>query len=292
MRKTKKKTAGIALVGLLVVTIIAGTFAYWNQTSTIENPFDTGKSGSITKEDFIPGDGDDWQPGVEVNKDVFVQNTGDQDLIVRVRLDEKWVRKSTASATPGVEYKTIAAPYTTNQVDANDGLTAADASVVGKTLANPTKWISGGDGWYYYSDNLKGGITTEKWLDAVELLNDADMGKMEIHKYVSVTGGTDESLWVWVEYDAAGTGAEMPAYLDGSGVPCLKDAVGAQKVLHNKVETAYAKAGGVDLLGYSQSDYTLTVTTQTVQATKEAIDAMFGGGTTFTAPAGSSWVLK
>ena len=292
MKNAKKKAPLIALVGLLVVTIVAGTFAYWNQTSTIENPFDTGKSGSLTKEDFVPGDGDDWQPGVEINKDVFVKNTGDQDLIVRVRLDEKWARKSTASVTPGAVYKTVAAPYTTNQVNATDGLTAADGSVVNKTLANPTKWISGGDGWYYYVDNLKGGITTEKWLDAVELLNDADMGKMEIRKYVSVSDDANEALWVWVEYDAAATGEEMPSYLDASGQPCLKTDTDAQKVLHNKVETSYEKAGGVDLLGYSQSDYTLTVTTQTIQATQEALDAVFGGGTPFTIPSGMSWVLK
>ena len=291
MSGTRKKTTVIALVGLMVLAFVAGTFAYWNQTSTIENPFDTGKNGSITREDFNPDDGNDWQPGAEINKDVFVKNTGDQDLIVRVRLDEKWARKSTASVTPGAEYKNISAPYTTNQADALDGLTAADGSVVGKTLANPTKWLSGAGGWYYYSDNLKGGVTTEKWLDAVELLNDADMGKMEVRKYVSVTNSADESLWVWVEYDASGTGEEMPAYLNASGQPCLKTDAGAQKVLHNKAEILYEKTGGVELLGYSQSDYTLTITTQTVQATQEAVDAVFGGGTAFATPDGTSWVL-
>ena len=74
MRKNKK-IAGVA--GLAAIMVIGGTFAYFNQTMTVTNPFDTGKYDTNVTEDFKPEDGDNWEPGAEVNKDVTVKNTGD-----------------------------------------------------------------------------------------------------------------------------------------------------------------------------------------------------------------------
>jgi len=271
-----KKGQMIALAGLLVLALIGGVYAYWNQTSSIDNPFDTGRYGSTVREDFSPEDGENWQPGVTVDKVVQAVNTGDVDLIVRARLDEIWTRKG--ETTP---YKDSGATtggynvYATSQADPDDGLTAADGSVVTKGFSSSANWIDGGDGWYYYKVNLEGGQTSDAWLESVTLLHNADMGRMETRKYVSVTDHPDESTWVWVEY----TGT-MPAY------------IGTDKVLHNKTETTYVQSGGSELLGYSHSDYTLTVTVQTVQATQAALDAVFGGGSAFTHPTGTTWDVK
>ena len=282
---------GVALASLLAVALIASTFAYWNQTSSIENPFDTGTYGSTVKEDFKPSDGENWQPGVEINKDVVAVNTGDQDIIVRVRLDETWARSATSSVTPGQVYKDSIANnynvYTTAQANATDGLTALDGSVVTKNFATSANWIQGAGGWYYYRVNLAGGQTSDRWLDSVELLNDADMGNMQTKYYVTTSTGANEATWVWVEY----TGS-MPAYLNALGQPSAANAPGAQPVLHNKAETTYVTQGGVNLIGYSESDYTLTVTVESVQPTQEALDAVFGGGSSFAAPAGTAWTLK
>ncbi|MCL1895353.1 MAG: BsaA family SipW-dependent biofilm matrix protein [Clostridiales bacterium] len=269
--KGKKKGRLIALAGFLALAVLGGTYAYWSQTSQVDNPFDTGQYGSTIREDFSPADGENWQPGVTVDKAVKAVNTGDVDLIVRARLDEKWVYKGQSAP-----YKDSAAAvggynvYATSQNNATDGLTALDGSVVTKTFSSSTKWIPGGDGWYYYTVNLKGGESSEAWLSAVTLLSDADMGDIVTKKYVSVSADANEASWVWVEY----TG-DMPKY------------IGADKVLHNKTETSYASGR----MGYSQSDYTLTVTVQTVQATAEAVNDAFGGGSAF-ALAGTSWTLK
>ena len=293
MSNKKRKAPLIALAGLLVVVVIGGIFAYWNQSSVIENPFDTGKYGSTVKEDFVPDDGKNWQPGADVNKDVYAVNTGETDLIVRAKLDEKWTRMTGAGITdPGVTYKDnltdIYDVYSTDQKDPDDGLTANDGSVVIKKFSNSTNWIDGGDGWYYYALNLEGGQTSDKWLDSVELLNNADMGKMLTKQYVSYSDDADEANWDWFEYSG-----DMPAYIiNGTGVACDKGDTDAMKVLHNKVETAYEQDAGTMLYGYSLSDYVLTVTVETVQATQEAIDVMFGGGSTFTPPTGSAWTLK
>ena len=248
----------MTICGIAAVALLAGSFAYWNQTHTVENPFNTGEKYATTViENFNPGDGEDWQPGVEVDKAVQVANTGDQDVIIRVKMDEKWARA-------GVTYKELTATtdkdkvYVSNQAVADDGLTAADDSVVTKKLSTSTNWIKGSDGWYYYKVNLKEGQTTDQWLQSVELLNNVDLGVQEVKKYI--TSDTAVATATWEEY----TG-KMPS-----------KTAGGNPVLHNKTELVYKQAGGQDLLGYVDSDYTLSITTQTVQATKEAVIATFG----------------
>ena len=278
-----KKRNTLALIGLLVVLAVGTTFAYWNQTATIDNPFDTNKYGSTIVEDFKPSDGEDWQPGMEVNKDVFVKNEGTTDLIVRAKLDETWTRKSDNDP-----YKTNSAKdnsvYNLDQKDPTDGLTALDQTVVNKTFKGSANWIKGSDGWYYYKENLAGGATTDQWLDAVELKDDADMGKMVTTLYVTTDKDvTDNTTW----YTYTG---KMPSYINGNGEGCEENASGAKPVTHNKSVTTYEG----DKYGYSNSDYVLTVTVQTVQATQEAVNFMFAGSkdTTFNAPTGCAWILR
>ncbi len=280
----RRKASVIATCCIIAMAVIGGSFAYWNYMSEIKNPFDTQKYGSTVTENFSPADGENWQPGAEVNKDVTAVNTGDVDIIVRARLDETWTYKGEAvayknSADPGTGYDA----YTVNQADASDGLTAADKSVVTKNFSGSANWIAAADGWYYYKVNLAGGATSDKWLDSVELIDDLDVGNLVTKYYVSASNDPDPSLWVWYEY--AGS---MPSYIDAAGNPCAAGDVGAQKVLHNKADTGY---GTPAQKGYSDSNYELKLTVQTVQATQEALDAVFGGGVHFAAPAGTSWTL-
>ena len=274
-RKSKKVMGAIS--ALAAVALIAGSFAYWNQTHTVENPFNTGeKYSSTVTEDFNPEEGEDWQPGVKVEKKVGVVNTGDQDLIIRIKLDEKWVRVGETNP-----YKELKAEvdgnkiYNANQAVADDGLVVADDSVVLKHLSNSTKWINGGDGWWYYTVNLKEGETSDNWLEDVELHDELDVGAQEVKKYVTSDAVINAST-AWQEY----TG-KMPTK------------IGSNPVLHNKTETVYKKDGaGKDLLGYIHSNYTLSITTQTVQATKEAVMASFGKTDAEITALGVSWDYK
>lgn len=85
-----KKIVGV--LGLASVALVGGTFAYFTQTATIDNPFDTARYSTLVTEDFVPEDGEKWQPGAEVNKDLYVQNTGDRDVVVRVKFEDFWYR--------------------------------------------------------------------------------------------------------------------------------------------------------------------------------------------------------
>lgn len=265
MRKNKK-IAGVA--GLAAIMTIGGTFAYFNQTMTVNNPFDTGKYDTTVTEDFKPEDGENWEPGAEVNKDVAVKNTGDYDVLVRVKFDEKWVNKEDGSIVK--ENKEM--DDTTNQVDATDGLIAADGSVVTKKL-DKTNWVyNADDGYWYYNQNLKARTDTGKFLDSVQLLEDADMGNYIVTNYYTTAepkpaenvigdASADPSA-CWVPY----TG-NVP---DGA--------------THNMVVTKQDP----EAPGYGNADYTLTITAQTVQATDAAMKGAFGLAS---APAGCTWNL-
>lgn len=263
MRKNKK-IAGVA--GLAAIMVIGGTFAYFNQTMTVTNPFDTGKYDTNVTEDFKPEDGDNWEPGAEVNKDVTVKNTGDYDVLVRVKLTEKWVNKTTSNT---VAENTTGLKGDASQVDAKDGLTTGDYSVVEKTL-NENDWVyNNADGYWYYKTNLKAKTDTGKFLDAVKLREDADMGKYTVTNYY--TEADDKPGEGAIGNDPAN---QWVAYT--GNVP--KDAKHSMAVT-----TLDPKASG-----YANSDYTLTITAQTVQATDAAMKDAFG---LTEQPTGCNWNL-
>lgn len=250
MRKNRK-IAGAA--GLAAIMLIGGTFAYFNQTMKVENPFDTGKYDTAVTEDFKPNEGEKWEPGAEVNKDVTVKNTGDYDVLVRVKFDEKWVNKDT-----GVTVKeNTSMDDATAQDNATDGLVEKDGSVVVKTL-NKDKWTyNQADGYWYYKSNLAAGADTGIFLDAVKLLEDADMGNYTVTNYYTTAAdkpaedaiGNDPATQ-WVSYNG-----KMPG-----------------NATHNMVLTKQDP----DKTGYGNADYTLTITAQTVQATDAAMKDAFG----------------
>lgn len=261
-----KKIAGVA--GLAAIMAVGGTFAYFNQTMTVTNPFDTGKYDTTITEDFKPGDGEKWEPGAEVDKDVTVKNTGDYDVLVRVKFDEKWVNKENkniAKENQGMDDSTY-------QKDATDGLTEADGSVVAKKL-DKTNWVyNEDDGYWYYNQNLTAGTDTGKFLDSVKLLEDADMGSYIVTNYYTtkeikpaetvIGDENSDPSTCWVPY----TG-EVP-----------------KNATHNMVVTKQ----NPEKPGYGNADYTLTITAQTVQATEVAMKDTFKLDS---APTGCTWNL-
>lgn len=283
-----RKTSIIALVALLVVALVGSTVAYWTQTSTIDNPFETGKQyGSTIVEKFTPKDGEDWLPGVQVEKEVSVSNDGDTDILVRAKLTETWKYKGANDFYSNLVGKD---PYTVYQAgDENgktDGKTAGDKSVVVKNIATNGKWTAADeDGWCYYTENLTKGQKTAEWLKSVMLSKDTDMGAPMTTFYVAV----DANGETW--YELAGNLDKAPKYVTingGVATAANKDDTGAQPVTYGKHEIKI----NPNAKGYSDSEYVLTVTVQTVQATQEAVDATFGGGSTFTAPQGCKWKLR
>lgn len=79
MTAMRKKSVQMVLAIILVAAIIlAGTFAWFNFTQNAINEFNGFTNPDVNLHD------DFWEP----NKDVYVENSGQQPLYVRVRLDE------------------------------------------------------------------------------------------------------------------------------------------------------------------------------------------------------------
>lgn len=298
-----KKILGIA--ALAAVAAVGGSFAYFNQTMTAENPFNTGKYETTMVEDFNPKDGENWEPGAKVTKEVKVENLGNQPVVVRVRLDETWSRGEGAdkkdfkiingkdkAATESDAQKIIKV----NQENPTDGLCEKDDTVVGKELNlkgadGKDLWIYGGDGWYYYADVLPGvteenqTVTTEAFLKSVTLAKDLDLG-VEERSYT---------------YNVTRTNSTKPEGKEDTGdVPksCMKDgevdleALAAELgIKKGDTLTTKVKAGTKAGTGYSSADYVLTITSQTVQATKDAVTDVFkvNETTPWTQPGGLNW---
>lgn len=264
-----KKT--IAIAGITAIMVIGGTWAYFSQSSTINNPFSTGKYSNIVVEDFKPEDGKNWQPGATVNKDIEVQNTGDYDLLVRVKFDENWYDKNSMNARKTLD----GVNADTYQESATDGEITNDKSVVAKTLANADKWVYNA-GYWYYKTNLLKGTSTEKFLDSVTLLEDADMGKYEVKTYYTAADTAPDAS----NPDNFGTSESEEGskwiYYTGKMPETAKHSIAI-----TEQETGKA--------GYSNADYVLTITVETVQATEDAVKGVFG---LTSAPTDCTWEYR
>ena len=252
MKKSKKVKAA---VGLLALTMVVGTLAYFSKTMSIDNPFSTKKYGGETVEKFTPEN--NWEPGGQVTKEVQAKNTGDYDLWVRVKFDEKWERTVDDTKTTIFESSSVDKDNNTKNskffpTSADNAIT--DGSSVYKNLAGVTdgSWIDGQDGYFYYKETLKKDQTTSKLLDYVTLCKDANMGEYTVSemKYALVNENTTADQLKDEDYTL-------------SSAP---DTIPKGKVLYQKkvISLDSAKAG---LAG---ANYTLTITTELVQATAEA----------------------
>lgn len=277
-----KKKGIIAAAGLAAVALVGGTFAYFTQSTTIDNPFNTGIYKTVVTEDFNPEDGDNWKPGAEVNKDVYVQNTGDQPVVVRVKFEEKWTRKG--EDKPFKENNQGVTPLLVYQKDPFDGKVDGDDTVVEKKFNDIGSFTDGHhwselqhDAWFYYNTVLLPGEITPKLLDSVTLSKEVDLGhyKSKVY-YIKGFKGTppdfDTTKWnFYNEFDGkiSTVTAEMM-----KGIKSKAGDIGEDMSLF----TTVIVEPDSDALGYSDADYVLSITIETVQATDQAVlDTFFGG---------------
>ena len=149
MKKMSKKAT--ALAGLGVLAVVGGTFAYYNETVSLENPLTTGHYDNELIEDYTPPT-DDLKPGATIDKVVGAKNTGDYPVMVRIKMDEVWREKDadgnnqdiiSHDSTEGDGFAAIAIgtedvgygnEFDADQADDTDGLVEGDESVVRKNL--------------------------------------------------------------------------------------------------------------------------------------------------------------
>ena len=97
----KRRAFVLSAAVLLFAGMLGGSFAYWSQTLQAVNEFKPGRYQTRIAEQFTPPT--DWQPGVAVNKDVRVANTGTVPVFVKLVLNQKWIRTETVYDADGRE---------------------------------------------------------------------------------------------------------------------------------------------------------------------------------------------
>ena len=267
-----KKKHIAALAGIAAVFAVGGSLAYFNQDLEAVNVLKSGDFDTEIVEEFRPEDGKDWKPGTTVNKDFAVKNSGDVPMVVRVSFQETWEKDDGAYVTIDTTEKEEGHGEADNkfesvwQEEPTDGLTDKDDSVVEKTLNLGKEWVYS-DGYYYYTKTLPAGATTEYLLDDVTLSKDADLGKITVVKKYSTNPDKTVPEEDWIPFPA-----------DEAGNPISESELSRQ--LKEDGKTLYHMRSDIvtdeNFRGYSDAAYNMTIKAHTVQATEDAVKAVFG----------------
>jgi predicted ribosomally synthesized peptide with SipW-like signal peptide len=128
-------TAAFALISLLVV---GATLAWFTAHDAKRNTLRTANTGfSVEAQDVFTPPAMPLDPGVEVDKRVGAQNTGEEPAFVRLMVLPTVVAADSATLLPA---------SLGNEVELTD--------------LNTADWIYGGDGYFYYKYVLQPGVTT------------------------------------------------------------------------------------------------------------------------------------
>lgn len=139
----KKKLSLLVVSGVLVTTIVGGSLAWFTSKDTKLNYFSTGSIKHEIVEVFEEdGLAKNLLPGDEVNKDVWINNTGKSDALLRVKVIPQWVNKL-GEVDNLLDTNLI-------ELDFADGVQKSLESGIG----NDTNWILGNDGYFYYTSIL------------------------------------------------------------------------------------------------------------------------------------------
>lgn len=303
------KKAG--LVGVTAVALVGGTWAYYTGSLSLENPLDTGHYDNVLVEDYTPPT-EVVKPGAEITKEVGVKNTGDYPVMVRIKMDESWDRgendniiklSSKDNEFLSIEYDKDTGAYLATQAkhdDApegtnpdTDGITDGDYTVVAKTL-NLKRWVyNEKDGYWYFNGVLGKGENSGNLMEKINIATNIDLGYYEVKDYYYIGAKDTDKFAIadnaWIPYTVVKEHDKVTDILiDNVSVTDMnedgvKDAIdmamalkiGEEQKLFRKNETVLSETNQ----GYADANYTLTITSEFVQATSDAVlDAWQSGG--------------
>jgi alternate signal-mediated exported protein len=241
MTNLKRKAPIIGAIALIFAVVIGGTFAYFSQESAVDNYLTARAYDSTLEENFTPPEDGNFTPGVEVDKQVYVTNSGDVGMLVRITYEEYWdsvLNGSLLLADP------VAGYYNGD----------TDASSLVKKATTSTLWTYGGDGWYYYLAELAPGTSTENFINSIML------------KASSMSTTTTYDVRYW-----DGTSEVTTTGLDLAAKNALVASITTPSYLISVVSNQNTSS--------PTGNYQLTIKAQTVQAISDAADIWAGSAT-------------
>ena len=284
MRKNKKAFMGLA--ALAAVAVIGGTWAYWNQDLSAVNEFETGKYDTDITETFTPPAPGEWVPGVEVEKKVTVTNKGDVKLAALATVNQVWVRTEdvidTDDEKEGEPIPPKAGEYFDLMFQNGDAMEYASIVSWGSEVValESVKDAAAGMGITATVSGLDDTAAAGKWV-MVNAMNTKDTDGKETNS--DGKGFSDVQFIYNGIVEAEGTDGKdaTPLLLEGATLnKAINTTITAKKTTTSvddngntvtRTETTKNAA-----FGYDSAKYTMTINATTVQATKSAIEDIFG----------------
>lgn len=244
------------LAGLAMLCCVSGVFAYWTQELTAHNEFKTAKYDTRLEEKFISPD--DWLPGVQINKDVWVENKGSIPVFAKLVINQEWIRQQ--------------------------NVTDLDGNVIAPAAGEAFPLIFDTGDSNEYAAQIS-------WGKQVVLLGS---GRADtVHLTLPVVDSIQDAAgkWLLVDEQPNQNGNYILYYIgiidENGSSPLVVDAVTMnpkiQAAILGKVTNYDATAGKWittakrnDSYDYECAKYTMLVTATTVQATADAVQTVFG----------------
>lgn len=211
---TRKKAAGAISIVAVIALLLTGTFAWYNFSQEAKNEF----TGPFVREVLLHDDFDEeaaaeWDEYQTINKDVYVENTGNTAVYVRVKLTENMTFTYADETTQEMYADQVNSSF--SGVVADDQYATWDLGVV-MTMTDwieadkPTGafWVLDTDGWAYWAEMLGAEENTELLLDSVTLSNPPN----ELFDYsidVQLEAVSDYHLYYWYEGGTVEDGYEI-----------------------------------------------------------------------------------
>lgn len=235
---------------------IGGVFAYWTQELQVHNEFKTARYDTNIEEKFSPPD--DWKPGQEINKDVWITNDGTIPVFTKVVINQEWIRKEDVKDLDG----TIIPPAAGEKFP---------LSFQTKEKNEYAAQISWGDKVVLLASGKKSGI--DLGLKTVERISEAE------GEWLLVSDLPDQNGDYFLYYIGTVTqSGKTPLVVDAVTMnPLIQPAVVRKDTVYDETTkewtTTTEKNSTYD---YECVKYTMTVTATTVQATADAVREVFG----------------
>ena len=138
----KIKNLIFILFFIISIGIIGITPDYFQTTNDADHEIKTSKLGVTTFDTFVSPD--NWQPGDITEKILYVTNNGNEDIAVRLSLEEEWKSKN-------------------NEILSN---TQNSESIAIIDLVNPNDWVKIGN-YYYYKYKVKKNESTSNFMNSI-----------------------------------------------------------------------------------------------------------------------------
>ncbi|MDQ0150279.1 BsaA family SipW-dependent biofilm matrix protein [Eubacterium multiforme] len=160
----KKKKIKLLVSSMAVAAIlVGGTLAWFQFHQNVPNHFTTGSVKTDIVEHFNPNSPEvtNMQPGVKIQKEVSIKNTGKSSAFIRVKLDPEWDAKTEGNLP---------------KESAKEAVTLDTNTVTNVPENDKGSWIyNEGDGYYYYTQPVAAGGKTTLLLNGLNLKNNFDL---------------------------------------------------------------------------------------------------------------------